>query len=574
MATNLLDTFIIAFQGDSSGVQAEAEQGRAAAANMAGEIDKAGTAAQQSTTDIKDFLTVLAGAGAAAVATFSAAVAGLVAAQDKMAETGDFAGSIGAKTTDVSALEAMAVKAGGSVDGLHKALEKVKVGGSDAVSNLGEVAKAMEKLPQSGQIALGNELGLDRSMVEELAKGYDHYTKSVEASRAAMPYSERDFQQAHEVSMLWGQIKAGMEQTPPALTLLSVKLSGLLKEVLTIWRDFTQAPMSQGMIKTVEIAAIFLENMWKMIKLVGQGLGWVAKQLQDFLPLIAGIGAALVVALMPLQYLGFGALIAGVALLLLALDDLRAYFQGENSIFGEFLAEHPKVSAAFHEIGQVISKLGDAAGVVWDTIKDKAGELWEQLQALLPTTDDLSDGFATVTKFLEENKDTLLSVAKAAGTLLAMWLAYKAKAMLSEATDGGTLGYLIKMIGIIAMLTKAWNALGAAASKVWGVVKSAGEALGEKLGVGGGAAEEGPPPGSLEAVQQIAAANASPTNSVSSSAVTNSTQAVSKSTSVNIEKVEVQTQATDADGISKGISDGLSNHLRQASDHYDDGMAY
>ena len=191
-------------------------------------------------------------------------------------------------------------------------------------------------------------------------------------------------------------------------------------------------------------------------------------------------------------------------------------------------------------------------------------------------TDDLTVAVNQVTQFLEENKDTLLSVAKAAGTLLAMWLAYKAKAMLSEATDGGTLGYLIKMIGIITLLAKAWHGLADAAGKAWGVVKSAGAALGEKLGIGGDGegGGEAPPSGAMEAVQQIAAANASPTNAMSSSAVTNSNQAVSKSTSISIDKLEVNTKATDADGISQGISDSLGHHLRQAGDHYDDGIDY
>jgi len=42
---------------------------------------------------------------------------------------------------------------------------------------------------------------------------------------------------------------------------------------------------------------------------------------------------------------------------------------------------------------------------------------------------------------------------------------------------------------------------------------------------------------------------------------------------VNIGKVEVQTQATDATGISKQIGDTLHAQMRQAVNRFDDGIA-
>jgi hypothetical protein len=46
----------------------------------------------------------------------------------------------------------------------------------------------------------------------------------------------------------------------------------------------------------------------------------------------------------------------------------------------------------------------------------------------------------------------------------------------------------------------------------------------------------------------------------------------SKTSTVKIDKVEVHTQATDSEGISKGISDTLGNHLKQTTAHFDDGV--
>jgi hypothetical protein len=41
---------------------------------------------------------------------------------------------------------------------------------------------------------------------------------------------------------------------------------------------------------------------------------------------------------------------------------------------------------------------------------------------------------------------------------------------------------------------------------------------------------------------------------------------------VAIEKVEVHTQATDAEGISKAIGGGLKTELRQVTAQHDDGV--
>jgi len=67
----------------------------------------------------------------------------------------------------------------------------------------------------------------------------------------------------------------------------------------------------------------------------------------------------------------------------------------------------------------------------------------------------------------------------------------------------------------------------------------------------------------------VAGANASPLNGVTSAAITNS---ATKSTSVSVGKVEVHTQATDAEGISRSIGSTLSDEVKRATSQYDDGI--
>ena len=77
---------------------------------------------------------------------------------------------------------------------------------------------------------------------------------------------------------------------------------------------------------------------------------------------------------------------------------------------------------------------------------------------------------------------------------------------------------------------------------------------------------------SQKGAQMIGLADSAPMNSVTSSAITNGNSSVSKDNSVKIDKIEVNTQATDAEGISKGLMGGLQQHFSAAIDQSDDGL--
>jgi hypothetical protein len=90
------------------------------------------------------------------------------------------------------------------------------------------------------------------------------------------------------------------------------------------------------------------------------------------------------------------------------------------------------------------------------------------------------------------------------------------------------------------------------------------DAIGWAAGKGANIIEKG--------AQMIGLADSSPINSTTSSAITNGNSSVSKDNSVKIDKIEVNTQATDAEGISKGLMGGLQQHFSAAIDQSDDGL--
>lgn len=71
--------------------------------------------------------------------------------------------------------------------------------------------------------------------------------------------------------------------------------------------------------------------------------------------------------------------------------------------------------------------------------------------------------------------------------------------------------------------------------------------------------------------EHLAMAASSPLSSQTSSSIANTTQ--TRNTTVTIEKVEVSTQATDAQGVSRAIGNTLQAQMKQAVSNYDDGVA-
>lgn len=77
----------------------------------------------------------------------------------------------------------------------------------------------------------------------------------------------------------------------------------------------------------------------------------------------------------------------------------------------------------------------------------------------------------------------------------------------------------------------------------------------------------------IEAGKQQIQTNATPLSAISSSAISNSTSSNSKTTTVTIDKIEVQTQSNDPEAVNSAIGSGLQDHIKGAIDEFDNGVA-
>lgn len=127
-----------------------------------------------------------------------------------------------------------------------------------------------------------------------------------------------------------------------------------------------------------------------------------------------------------------------------------------------------------------------------------------------------------------------------------------------------------------------WDHITERVMALWGYVKQFGGFVAGLAGKIGGAlsnhqfaapdAAPGVAAGVSAGQAMLGSAARSPINSQTSNSVTNKTGG-SRSTSVDVRKVEVHTQATDGAGIAKSIGGALSSQMSQVATNYDDGVA-
>lgn len=75
-----------------------------------------------------------------------------------------------------------------------------------------------------------------------------------------------------------------------------------------------------------------------------------------------------------------------------------------------------------------------------------------------------------------------------------------------------------------------------------------------------------------EGQQQMAAASASPLNSVTSNSISNSVASTNKTNSVSIQNLNIETQATDPNGVADAVGGGLNAQLEQMDNEFASGV--
>lgn len=584
---SILDTFFLLFESDASKLDKGLEESRRKAKQTTEEIKKTDEAAYKLGESIGSAIRQLGGfvAGYLAVRTLADSFWQAVKAADKLDETADrldvniealsaygdavkiaggtlegFIGSIESLNNNLAVLEVTGKsRAAPFLKQLGIDMESAGNKGKTAMDLLPQIAGALEDMGKQEGAALARKLGLDAGTIMLLQQGKQGMEELIRRQKelgvvtkaqgeAAGKWNDQLDDTRHAFRSLWLDI--GL-QVLPALTWVVKKF-----EELALWARENKTFLVGLMIAIGSAIAIFA------------------------LPPLIAMAAAALVAAAPFLLLAaiVGAIATAFALLY---DDVVNFMEGNDSLIGQIFDKYPAVREAVDNIGEGFKWLAETVLSVMAIIGQVWGLTWDAMWAVAQGVAALVSGIFT---FWREGLSGLImqmagigdairlagqvfeAVGRLIGGIFDYWI-QKAKAFLESV--GGVVG-LIRSIGgaVTSGLDSARTFLGN--PRTTGRQVEGGGPLGAygvpgqpQLGAYG-------VPGLAEGKSMLGAASTSPLVSQTPSSI--GTRSSTTNTNVTVGEVKVQTQATDAEGISKSIGGAIGAQMKQAASGYDDGV--
>lgn len=548
---SILDTFFILFESDASKLDKGLQESDKKTKDLEKDLNAADVAGGKLGGTLMGALAGLAGAAVAAMG-FSALTGHILEAADAADKLNESSEKFGLSIEDLSVWGDLVKKNGGSAEGfigsiagLNRQLAQLEVTGKsraapflkelgidlDDAANKGktamdflpQLADSFSKLDAGKAQALGARLGLDPATIMTLRAG--------KAEVAALLEKEKELgvvtKKQGEIADAFGD---QMDDTRHAFRSVWLGVS-----------EYVIPPLTWMAAKMQDVAIFFRKHSDFIVGLM-IALG-TAVAIYAIPPLFLMAKAA-IVAFAPFILMGIAIAAVATAFALLY-DDVMNFIDGNDSLIGQMLDKYPAIGAVVNAVIDTVKALGDAIAWVFRTMVDVlqiAAALWNKLAgAVLEFT-----GLGAVIE------------AFVAGIMAGF-------GAMGDFVTGIWDAIISKVAAAIEIFQKAVN-----------FVKSIGGAISEGLASVKEAVGIESDPKVQEAVakgqQQLAGASATPMAGQTSNSVNNA-KSVANTTSVSVGQVTVQTQATDADGISKAIGGTLASQMKQAASNFDDGVA-
>lgn len=311
----------------------------------------------------------------------------------------------------------------------------------------------------------------------------------------------------------------------------------------------------------------------------------------SLVPGLVTAAAAALVLYAPFIALGAAAT-ALAAAIALAWEDIQFFLKGQPSLLGELVKKYEWVARTVRFIGDAINWLGETAETIWSALKVGGSVAADIFQAIARVAGAAFDGVwqvaGPILSLLWDGMQLLFRISMTVwrGILAAATEVFQALAPVVMPVLQG-IGQLVQWVGdIFAAVAKAiWGEWGAMFDRfvdrlnfVIGLIRSLmGLAENARVGFEGMVDRATGGRGGRAAVAagqgQMRAAAANPLASQTAASVATRGATSTRQTTVNVGKVEVQTQATDANGIAKSVGPALQSEMRRTAQDFDDGIA-
>lgn len=555
---SVLETFLILFESNADEVDRGNQHAKQSTDRLNDTLrttDKLSNVAGESFTEM---IRSAAGALTAALSV-GAIVSGVFAAATRNDNLNDFTERLDLNIETVSAWgDAVALNGGTAegfqqtLDGLTEAVNTFAVKGAsrvapffkelgvdmvdaqgnarDVMDLLPELADAFEGLTKQESSGLGKKIGLDQGTILLLQQG----RREVDAQIARQKELGVVTKEAAEIA---ANFNDAQDDTAKVFRSLFTVIG---TSVLPVFTSILRGVQSVGAFLTKHS-----DFMVGLLIALGAAVAFYA------LPPMISFAAATIAAFAPFILLGLAVAAAAAAFALLY-DDVMNYIDGNDSLIGQILN-------AFPMIGDVIDWLVDVVVGLWDAVS------WV-FESILSILEISLEGWKL---FFGLIYDGVASFVQSSGVMQ-----HVIGAITGAFSDmGSAIGMVWDYLGdkVNAFIELIRTMIGFVKSTA-GMISGTLASIKSGLGIDVTTNVKKSPVGLEEGRSSLALAATSPIGAQTSNSLSNSAKTSNRSTSVQVGKVEVHTQATDAQGIAGAIGDGLGTQIKQTAGQFDDGV--
>lgn len=379
-------------------------------------------------------------------------------------------------------------------------LKDVNGQAKNAVQGMIELAGAVEGMGREQAVFRIKELGItDNRSVELLLKGRQEVERMLRVQKEQGVVTKESAERVRVYSEALAKLKQSA----------GVATSGIVDWILPAITRFIQ--MLDSVVTWMNRHDTFVKGFF---------IGLTTILTAMFLPAVISATAAVWALIAP--FLAVAAPIAAVvALFALLYDDVMNFLDGNDSLIGQISEKYPIV-------GETVKAMAQAVTAAFDWVKEALAGAYDSVKI------------------------------------------FASGAVNSFAVMGKSIGAIFQ--GVVGVVKSAWTYISGVFDSVSSVISRIGKWLGfgsgDDIQVTASTVSKGVSDAEAKAAENMKAAQAqldqaaaNPMNSVTSNAISNASNTHTE-TNVQVGQVTVQTQATDAQGISQSIGGGLKDELR------------
>lgn len=539
----LLDTLLLVFKADTSQADAGLDSARKKSDELVDSLRNTDAVAAKTGASLKAMAAGALG-GLAAAFSLGAAISGAFARADNIRAIEQTSDAIGAAIENVDAFgkaaEAMGGDAQGARDSLTDMAEKMgeamsdvesgaakafkslgislkSADGStkDAISGMLDLASAVEGLDRSAAVFKIKELGItDNRTVEMILKGRQELERMIRVQKEQGVVTKEAAENARKLTEATGSLKNSMSNAG----------NSFLDSVI---------PALTRVIEWLAKGASWMTDNKDFV--IGFFGAISAAVVTYYLPAMISAATATIAATWPFIAIA-AAIAAAAAAFAIIYDDVVNFVAGNDSFIGQISEKYPIVGETVLWLIGAFKQLFDMLIIGAQQIGDFVSSGFQQvISGIKAAVDYLSEAYGAITGFVDSSLSSFQSLSDGISAIFA---------------------FIVETVkGSLSFVTAGIDKIKSGVSGVAGF-----------FGFGDSSSAM------QSASQQIGAASSAPSNGVSSSAISNMANSSSE-TNVQVGQVVVQTQSTDAQGISRDVGSELQSQLKNLEHESATGVA-